>query len=95
MTEPAPPDLLDSAGRLRRLAISLVVGAVLGGIAWTVTHQLTRDDPHNTDGAYRFIWYFTLGAFGGGFAGTLALLDHRAQQQWRRDRDMPSARIAK
>jgi hypothetical protein len=78
MQDLPPPDLRDQSGRLRRLFLALLVGAVLASVAYGLLWSVT--DPSEY-GAYRFVYAFTALAFGGGFAIVLAILDRRAKHK--------------
>ena len=79
MTSPdelPPPDLLDTAGRLRRVACSLIVGIAAGTAVYFLTSSLAKPDelPGGVYGggqaerAYKFVFYMT------GLAGLAAAM---------------------
>ncbi len=96
MAELPAPDIMDRAGRLRRLAIGLVAGSIACAIVYTITSGLAQPEQaanyYHARGAYRFVWYFSGAAFFG--VGTLVtwILSHRAKLRWQRDRDLPAAK---
>jgi hypothetical protein len=70
MTDPSelpPPDLLDTAGRLRRLVLSLLVGIAAGTAAYLLTSSLAKPDElpgglyggGQSERAYKFVFYMT------------------------------------
>jgi len=100
MTELPPPDIMDRSGRVRRIALAFVLGSIAFAIAWAITNHLAKPDEINpslytsihVDNAYKFVWYFSGGAFTGAFALTLAITNALAKRKWRRDRDVPPAK---
>lgn len=102
MTDPdnlPPPDLLDETGRLRRLAIALVVAGVCGAIAYMITNGLAKPDdmPGGFDGgsqrrAFGFVFYTTALVFVATFALTLAIQNHLEKRKWRHQQ-IPKAKI--
>lgn len=50
MTEPPQPDLLDQAGRLRRIAVALAVGIAVAVITYFIATALIEPEhqPHST-----------------------------------------------
>ncbi|HWO24610.1 MAG TPA: hypothetical protein VNO30_37970 [Kofleriaceae bacterium] len=83
MTPPSelpPPDVLDTAGRLRRLFLSLLVGIAAATAVYFLTSSLAKPDelPGGVYGggqaerAYKFVFYMT--GLAGVVAGTLTML---------------------
>jgi len=97
------PDVLDQSGRARRLVLSLIVGAAVAAIAFFICDRLAKPDDMVADGvytaghvsrAYNFV-YYTTGLFGAlAFSATLAATTYLAKQKWRKQKDLPPARIA-
>jgi hypothetical protein len=86
---------MDRTGRLRRLALALVLASAAFAIVWTITNNLAKPDEISSvrvASAYKFIWYFSGGAFTGVFALTIAVANARAKRKWQRDRDVPEAK---
>jgi hypothetical protein len=89
MNELPPPDLMDEGGRLKRLALALLVGAAAGAAAYLVCDHLARPDtmPGGYDGghqlrAFKFVFYM-VGFFGvAGFLITLSIANARAKKKW-------------
>ncbi len=104
MSELPPPDVLDRAGRLRRLVIALIVGITIGSLAFTALYALARPDEisaeHHfpttgyTSGPWKFVGYFTVGAGGAAFCLTLAVLNRLAKRRWERERVPPARQIS-
>jgi hypothetical protein len=104
MSELPPPDVMDSAGRMRRLVLAFVVGVVVASIAYMVTNAMAKPDAVSAaqldgevttshgGGAYKFVWYMTAFFGAAAFATTLAIANHRAKNAWKRDRDVPQAK---
>jgi hypothetical protein len=89
-----PPDVMDSTGRMRRLAIAFVLGVVTAAITYTVCDQLSTPDAQATTGAYKFVFYMTALVGAGVFGATLAILNHREKKRWR-EQLTASARVVK
>src|SRR5262245_45290851 len=79
MTDPSelpPPDLLDSAGRMRRLVLALLVGAAAATAAYFICESLAGRDMTgdlvygfgHRQRAYQFVYYVT------GLAGAVCFL---------------------
>ena len=97
-----PPDLLDSSGRLRRLAIALVAGAIAGAIAFFICDSLAKPDEMvgGFDGgsqrrAYGFVYYTTGLVFAGVLAVALVIQNHLAKKAYVRELGLPKAKIKK
>ncbi len=100
MSELPPPDIRDSAGRMRRLALAFVLGSVAGAIAYMICMRLAEPDTLSDVGgsssrAYRFVYYMTGIAFAGVFALALAIQNQLAKNAWRRERGVASAKVVK
>ena len=98
MPDPDPGDLKDNAGRLRRLAVSLVVGIALGVVAYLIAdHVVPRETTPaalvtaRQMSAPGFVLWIGLIAGVGGFAITLVVLERIATKRWR-DAQVPRAR---
>jgi hypothetical protein len=101
MDELPQPDVMDRAGRLRRLVVALIVGITVGSLAFGALYALARPDevaaahhfpaPSYTSGPWKFVGYFTFGAGFGAFIATLAVLNHFARRRSERER-VPTAR---
>lgn len=93
-------DVRDEHGRLRRLAVALVVGVVVGVIAYLFAMQLVQPDSLRGDlygggqqqRAYKVVWMITAFAGGGAFTGVLAGLTRRARRAWFANR-VPRAEV--
>jgi hypothetical protein len=74
-----PPDLKDNSGRLKRLALALLLGAVAGTLGYVIADRLAQPDamiaagkaPESVGGAIDFVSY--VAAFAGGAVFVLAL----------------------
>jgi uncharacterized membrane protein YuzA (DUF378 family) len=100
MTDPSslpPPDLLDSAGRLKRLITSLAIGAAGAIVAYLICDRLAEPDTQAAVGgsmnrAYRFVFYVTGLAGAVCFLVALGIQSKLAKQRWRAGL-VPRARI--
>jgi len=100
MSDPGPvPDVLDEAGRLRRLALSFVIAVVVAGLAFLICDRLAQPDDMaggfdagSQARAYRFVYYVTGLAFAVGFSSTLAILKAIARKH-DREREFPRAKV--
>ena len=95
-----PPDLLDSSGRMRRLALSFVIAVVAATGAYFIANGLAKPDemPGGWDGgsqrrAFGFVLYVTGGAFAGVFSLALAIQNHLAKKQYVRELGLPKAKL--
>jgi hypothetical protein len=78
---------MDSTGRLRRLALALVLGAVAAGIAFMICDRMAEPDKlvatgHYARGAYKFVYYMTALAGAGVFVIALAVQNHFAKKTY-------------
>lgn len=94
MTDEPTPDLLDSRGRLTRLAIALAAGVIAAVVVGTAAYALARPDqiPSGlTAGSkrrgYQFVYYFAA------LAGALAFTAAAALLAWRKRRADEAARL--
>ncbi len=83
--DPGVPDLLDDAGRLRRLALAFVIAVLAGGIAYFVCDRLATPDEASAYGgqkvrAYEFVYYVTGLVFAVAFTAALAILKALAKR---------------
>jgi hypothetical protein len=97
MSEPPPPDLLDYRGRLRRLAIALVVGAIAAGVVYGIVFgiagsQLETNKNFRANAAGRFIGYFTGLAFVVAGSITHIVVTKLEQRRERREK-LPTAKL--
>jgi hypothetical protein len=88
MTELPQPDVMDQAGRAKRLVLGLIIGAACAAIAYLVCSHLTagtHDNFYNWKGGpTKFVWYMT-GLFGAfGLVVTLAITNQLAKNKWRK-----------
>ena len=105
MTKPEdfpPPDLIDSSGRMRRLALAFVIGVVVGGIAYLIANGLAKPDemPNVMDGgskrrAFGFVFYMTGFAFASAFGISLAVLNALEKKRYRKSLSIPHAQVRK
>jgi sulfite exporter TauE/SafE len=94
------PDLMDTAGRVRRLVIALLVGAACGGIGYAIAHALVQPEaqPEAAHVASRqmsagsFVIWVGLVAGIAGLILSLALQNVLAKRKWRADQ-MPRAQV--
>lgn len=99
-----PDDLRDTGGRARRLAIALLVGAVVAVAAYFLANQLADpDDSLRANGAYstlhnsntmKFIGATTGLAGALAFSVTLAILNAQAAKRWRARRIPPAKQVS-
>ncbi len=94
---------MDRDGRVRQLVLSLIAGATVAAITYFICDHLAKPDDMVRDGvytmghvgrAYGFVYYTTalFGAFA--FAVALSLTGYLAKRKWRKQKDLPPARIA-
>lgn len=101
MDELPQPDLMDSGGRLRRLFLALLAGAVVGTFGYFIADAMARPDsmvathtPGSVGRAYGFVFYIA------GFAGiaafliTLTALNKYADKKYRENL-VPRAQLEK
>jgi hypothetical protein len=98
MSDLPPPDVMDSTGRLRRLALAFVLGVVAAAIAYTISDRMAEPDQlaatgHYARGAYKFVYYITAMAGGVVFMIALAAQNHLAKKAYRASLDLPSAKL--
>ena len=92
MTEPPPPDLLDSAGRLRRLFVATFVGVAAAVAAYLASDAAALPDRQLTTGGYRFVYFITALAAAVSFVVTLTVQNRYAKRRWENER-VPRAEI--
>jgi hypothetical protein len=97
MTDLPPPDVKDSAGRMRRLVLALLIGAAAGALAYVIASSMAKPGPidgvytsTHVGNTYKFIYYMTGLGFAVAFGITLAIANYRAKQQWRRELVAPA-----
>jgi len=95
MSELPPPDVMDTRGRMRRLVLAFVLGAVAAGIAYVLLVNLAQPDTEpalmgQQRRAWNFVGYFTGAAFAGVFTIALLVQNHLAKKQWRADQVAPA-----
>jgi hypothetical protein len=82
-----PPDLVDTAGHLKRAGVALAVAIALGTAAyWTCSALFEPGRVYagsSVPSKYKFIAFFTAVAGGLGFWITRAALQHLADKRWR------------
>jgi hypothetical protein len=102
MTDPAqlpPPDLLDSAGRMKRLVIALMIGAAAAAAAYFLADSLAHPDElrgglyggGQRSRGYQFVYYVTGLAGAACFTIALVVQNHFAKKKWRAEQ-VPQAR---
>ena len=100
MSELPPPDLKDSAGRMRRIVISLLCGIAAAAIAYPIATALVKPE-QEAHVAYvsgrqmsggAFVIWVTLIAGVAALAGALALQNYLAKKKWR-DELVPKAQV--
>lgn len=92
MSELPPPDVMDSAGRARRLILALILGGAAAAVAYFIADGMAQPDANNHGsyytqheaGAYQFVWYVTALAGAFGFVATLAIGNDLAKRKWRK-----------
>jgi MFS family permease len=99
MGELPQPDVMDRAGRKRRLVLSFVVGAICAGAAFAIAHAVIPaadfDKPFEyftrNMSAGGFVVWLTAITFGLAFVVTLAATSAVAKRKWQRER-VPEAK---
>ena len=98
-SEPPPPDVLDSSGRIRRLVLALVLGMFAAGTVYGLTWGLARPDEiaggydgGSSSRAYQFVYYFTALAGGACFTIALVIQNRLAKRKWQREL-LPNAKL--
>jgi hypothetical protein len=89
---------MDSTGRMRRLALSFVLGVVAAAIAFAICDRMAEPDKllatgHYARGAYKFVYYFTALAGAGVFTISLVIQNHLANKAYRAALNVPSAKL--
>ncbi len=98
MSETPVPDLHDSGGRLRRLALSLLIGVAAGALAYFLANTLIAPEPPRYQVTSRamdrdtFVIYIGLIAAVVSFVVALAVQNRIAKKRWAAD-SFPSARL--
>jgi len=92
-----PPDLMDSTGRLRRLAVAFVCGVVAAAITYKITdgmaHPETTVGEIQARGAFKFVGYMT-GLVGGAvFTIALVIQNHLAKKAYRASLGVAPAKV--
>ena len=83
------PDVMDQAGRAKRLVLAVIVGASCAAIAYLVTRNMTNNTPtdpiviNGNHGVEKFVFYMTGLAFALGLGITLAITNVLANRKWR------------
>lgn len=101
MSELPPPDLVDSAGRARRLVVSLLVGGAGGALAFVIGDRfIDTTGPEAAHVSTRqmsagsFVIYLGLIAFVVTFCVALAVQNHLAKKRSHAEL-MPQAKVRK
>lgn len=98
MAEVPAPDLRDDAGRLRRLALSLLIGIAAGAIGYFLANTLIAPEPHKAIVTSRqmsrdtFVIYVALIAGVSSFVIALAVQNRIAKKRWAAE-SFPQAKI--
>ncbi len=100
MSELPQPDVMDRAGRMRRLVMSFVVGVVCAGAAYAIARAVIPaselDRPFEyvsrNMSATGFVNWLTGITFGVTFAITLAITTVISKRKWQRERNVPPAK---
>jgi hypothetical protein len=96
---PDPTDLMDTAGRLRRIVVAVAVGVAVGVVAYLIADRLVAPETETAavhvtsrqmSGGAFVLWIAGI-ALAGGFAITLSVLEIIAKRRWR-DAQVPRAR---
>lgn len=105
MTKPEDfpvPDVKDDAGRMRRIVLSFVIGAVVASIAYMIANGLAKPEemPGGFDGgskrrAFGFVFYMTGIAFAASFGVSLAIQNHLEKKRYLKSLSLPSAKLRK
>lgn len=95
MSELPPPDIRDSTGRLRRLALAFVLGVVAASTAYLLLVNLAQPDSEPVLGgqrgrAWKFVYYFTAVTAAGVFAIALVVQNWLAKKRWREEQVAPA-----
>lgn len=95
------PDLKDSSGRMRRIVLSLLIGAAVAALAYMITHALVEPEKapqvaHVTRGqmsAETFVLWVTLVSFAVAVSAALAIQNAIAKRQWQKEQAIPRAKV--
>jgi hypothetical protein len=79
-----PPDVLDIAGRTRRVIAALAVGVAAGAAAFLICYGIVKRDGHSRGDA-NFVLCFTVFAGGGAFWLALFIQNYFATKKWHND----------
>jgi hypothetical protein len=92
---------MDSGGRLRRLFLSVLIGAAVGTLAYFVTMAMAKPDSmvasHSSGSvgrAYGFVFYVVAFAGAGAFSIALVVLNKLADKKYRENL-VPRAQLEK
>ena len=92
MPELPPPDLLDTAGRLRRTFVAVFVGVAAGAIVYLISDAEIRPETRPSTGGYKFVYYFTAAACATGIILTSAIQKLILRKR-ERNEQIPRARL--
>ena len=92
-----PPDLLDNAGRIRRIVVALLAGVAVAAVVFGMTNAMAEPEHLSALGGsrtrgYQFVWYATGLAGAISFVCVLKFQDWLANKQYQRER-VPPAKI--
>jgi hypothetical protein len=98
MAEPPTPDLQDNAGRLRRLALGLIIGVSAGALAYFLANTLIDPEPEKLYVSRRtmsrdtFVIWLALVSSVVSFVVAMIVQNRLAKNKWRAER-IPRAEI--
>ena len=101
MSELPQPDVMDRAGRARRIVLAFVVGVVVAGATYTIAYlaipKSEMDEPFvyvsRNMSASSFVYWLTAVAGSLAFLITLGVASALAKRRWQRERGVASAQV--
>jgi hypothetical protein len=92
MSEHPPPDLLDTAGRLRRAFVAVFIGVATGAIVYTISDRAIVPEQQITTGGYKFLYFITALGCAAGISVTSAIQKLLLRRR-ERNEHIPQARV--